>query len=130
MPTVAVRLVAVAGLVLPWLGEPAVAQDSVTKAVESLRGQARDQLLIRDLLDRELVGADGGTVGTVENFVVVPGGRLVAALVETGDGTRLAVPFQLVKLAAGAEKVQATVSAGELTSTSRLKDLAGELTPE
>ena len=68
-------------------------------AVEKLGEMAADQLLIRDFLGMELTGAEGETVGTVRDFVAIPGGKLAGALVETSDGTRILVPWQLLSLA-------------------------------
>lgn len=66
----------------------------------------------------------------MENFVVVPGGRLIAALVETEDGTRIAVPFTAVKLADAAEDahMQVSLGASELQDMDELKSLAESLT--
>ena len=101
---------AVSGLCL-IVGSAAAAQDgplgnlgdltsasAIEKAASQLEQQIKNSVLIKDLLGKSLKGADGATLGTVVNFAVAPGGRLVAALVETGDGTRLAVPFAAVKV--------------------------------
>jgi hypothetical protein len=122
-------------------GAPAAAQDgsgqtitdpaALASAAKNLAGQAADRFLVRDLLGQKLTGVDGNTVGTVRNLVVVPGGRIVAVLVETGDGTRLAVPFTAVKLAGSgsAAPLSATVSASELKGMQELKSLAQSLGP-
>ena len=65
----------------------------------------------------------------MENLVAVPGGRLVAALMTLEGGTRIAVPYQALKVSGAAETVQATLpmSAGDLRGMSELKDLAAQL---
>jgi len=98
---------------------PAVAQDvpdagealpaDVGEAAELLRGAAEDALLLRDLLGTEIGDPGGDTVGTVANFVVIPGGRIVAAVIETSDGDRLPVPFAAVKLQARSGEAQAVL---------------------
>lgn len=103
---------------------------ALASAAETLARDAADRLLVRDLLGAEIQSADGETLGTVENFVVVPGGRLVAAVVETADGTRLAVPFPAVKLAAASRDgaMKLTLPAGEVRSAEALRTLAETLT--
>ncbi|MGJ3264302.1 MAG: PRC-barrel domain-containing protein [Salinarimonas sp.] len=103
-PCLAARLAA--ALVLA--AGPALAQDvtspedvtgALSDATSALAEAGEDALLVRDLLGMELANPSGETAGTVRDFVVVPGGRLVAALVETPDGTRVPVPFAAIKLA-------------------------------
>jgi PRC-barrel domain len=120
---------------------PAAAQESgsdaqrvsdpaaLASAAKDLAGMASDRLLIKDLLGQELAGPDGNSVGTIEDLVVVPGGRVVAALVETSDGTRLAIPFAAVKLASAADgpPVSTTLKADEIKGMSELKTLAQTL---
>ena len=115
---------------LPGVSGSLTNASDLASAAQDLAGMAQDRLLIKDLLGRKLTGNDGETVGTIENFVVIPGGRLVAAVVETGDGTRIAVPFAAVKLASAAQGagVQATLPASELKGMSELKSLADSLT--
>jgi sporulation protein YlmC with PRC-barrel domain len=55
-----------------------------------------DVLLIADLLGREVVGPDGGSLGTVEDFVLIPGGNLVAALIARPDAPTIALPYEAV----------------------------------
>ncbi len=102
--------------------------DLATMAGE-VRGLAEDRLLVRDMLGEPLLGGDGETVGTVEDFVVIPGGRLVAAMVETGDGTRIAVPFAAVKLgqAAAAGMMQVPLDASDIRGSAELRSLAETL---
>lgn len=120
------------------LGVPASAQDlptfddltsasAIASAAESLESKLGDRLLVRDLLGKELKGADGESVGTIEDLAVVPGGRVIAAIVSTGDGSRIAVPFAAVKLADSASRVEVPVAASELTGMSALGSLATAL---
>ena len=97
-------------------------------AVEKLGEMAADQLLIGDFLGMELTGAEGETVGTVRDFVAIPGGNLVAALVETSDGTRILVPWQLLSVeSADGKAIRATQTAADLTGSQKLVDLASQL---
>lgn len=97
---------------------------------QDVGAMAADKLLVRDMLGQPLLGEGGETVGTVEDFVVVPGGRIVAALVETQDGSRIAVPFTAVKLgqAASSGMMQVPLPASELTGAEALRSLASQLT--
>ncbi|WP_334061076.1 PRC-barrel domain-containing protein [Limimaricola cinnabarinus] len=97
-------------------------------AVEKLGEMAADQLLIRDFLGMELTGAEGETVGTVRDFVAIPGGKLAGALVETSEGTRILVPWQLLSVeSADGKAIRATQAAADLTGSQDLVDLASQL---
>lgn len=127
------------------LAAPAAAQDDpfvkmgdltsatgIGQAAEKIRNTAKDGMLVADLLGKELTGHDGHVLGTVKDFVVVPGGRLIAAVVETDDGQRIAVPFAAIKLE-GLRGQRLPVTAEELKSMTELSELgkaidAGELT--
>ena len=102
---------------------------SIASAAQSLREAGMDKLLIQDLIGKTLSGTDGNTVGTIEDFAVVPGGRIIAALVSTGDGTVIAVPYAAIKLAnaAGTASLHVPVRASELQGMSELKSLANSL---
>lgn len=88
------------------------------EAAEMLRDAAENAILVRDLFGAEIAGPDGTTVGTVENLAVVPGGRIVAAIVERSDGTRVPVPYAAVTLERKAGAVAGTLDRplSELTS--------------
>ena len=97
-------------------------------AVEKLGEMAADQLLIGDFLGMELTGAEGETVGTVRDFVAIPGGKLAGALVETSEGTRILVPWQLLSVeSADGKAIRATQAAADLTGSQDLVDLASQL---
>ncbi len=139
------RTTALAAPLALLLAGPAAAQDDpfvkmgdltsavgIAEAAKKIRDTATAGMLVADLLGKELTGHDGETLGTVENFVVVPGGRLIAAVVETGDGARIAVPFAAIKLA-GLRGQRLPVTVEELRGMTELVDLgaaidAGELT--
>lgn len=121
---------------------PAAAADGVPDAVDEIGSaselgdaaekavnEAEDSLLIKDLLGKEVKGVDGDTIGEIENFVVVPGGRIVAALVETDDGTMLALPMAALKLAATADDagIEVPVPASEVVDLDKLKESAEKL---
>jgi ribosomal 30S subunit maturation factor RimM len=120
---------------------PAAAQDggplpadltsasAIASAATSLAEMVQDKLLIRDLLGKEITGSNGDRLGTVENLAVIPGGRIVAAIVSTDGGTRIAVPYTAIKVTRAAEQaqLQAKVPASELTGMSELSSLADSL---
>lgn len=124
---------------LAFLAAPASAQDlpsslddltdasSIASAAQTLVEQAEDRILVRDMLGKEIKGSDGETIGTVENLAVVPGGRIVAAIVDTGQDSRIALPFAAVKLAGSASALEVPVPASELTGMSALRSLADSL---
>ena len=99
--------------------------DPFASAADAVVDMAESKLLIRDLLDTEIMGADGDSLGTVSDFVVLPGGNLVAVTVDLSDGGRIALPFELVKIQEGA--ITATETAADLTGSQRLQDLAQTL---
>lgn len=103
---------------------------SLASAAQTLREAEMKRLLIKDLLGKKLSGADGSTVGTIENFAVIPGGRIIAALVSTDDGTMIAVPYAAIKVAnaAGAVDLNIPVPASEIQGMSELRSLASSIT--
>lgn len=122
-----------------FLPLPGVAQDfpspgdltsgsAIASAAESLAGQASDSLLVRDLFGKELKGSDGEVVGTVDDLAVIPGGRVVAAIVSTRDGAQIAVPFAAVKLTGSASALEVPIAASELSGLTALKSFADSLT--
>lgn len=125
-------------MALALLPVPSAAQDlpspgdltsasGIASAARNLAGEAEDRLLVRDLLGKELKGADGNTLGTVEDLAVIPGGRVVAAIVSTGNGKRIAVPFAAVKLAGTGSSLEVPVAASDLAGRAELRSLAESL---
>ena len=114
---------------LPDLPHQLSDASSIASAAQTLSGQVGDKLLIRDLLGKELTGSGGEVVGTVENLVAIPGGRLIAALVSTESG-QIAVPFAAIKVVGAAESsgLEVPVPASELTGMAELRSLAESLT--
>lgn len=102
---------------------------AIAEAATKLAGAVEDRLLIKDLIGKELKGKDGETLGTVEDFVVVAGGRLIAAMVKTEDDERLAVPFAAVKVAGSAEDagLELPIDASELEDMDELRSLTDAL---
>lgn len=105
-------------LALACADEPAAAQSgsssqgsgfggAVQSAIGSLTGAAKDKVLIKDLLGMKVSGPGGGTIGTVSDFAVLPGGRMIAALLTTADPKigQIAVPFTAIKIASSAKTV-------------------------
>lgn len=98
-------------------------------ALDLAKGAASDSLLIKDLLGRTVTGPDGTEIGTVENFMVVPGGRIVAAVLQTsgGESRRIAVPFSLVKLSGTADKLSLQATLQELQNMPAIQSLTAAL---
>ncbi|WP_029032372.1 PRC-barrel domain-containing protein [Salinarimonas rosea] len=128
MPARRLLLAALLAGAVPFAAGSVLAQDatlpedptgSISDAASALKDAGENALLVRDLLGMELTDPSGETAGTVRDFVVIPGGRLVAALVETPDGTRVPVPFAAIKLAAKGDAAQATLARplSEVTSS-------------
>ena len=103
--------------------------EGMAQAAQAIADAGVDKLLIADLVGSTLEGPGGEALGTVENLVAVPGGRLVAALVSLEDGTRIAVPYAALKVAGAAGTARATVpmTAEELRGMTELQDLATQL---
>lgn len=101
-------------------------RDAIAKAASTLAETAKDSVLLKDLLDKRIKGSDGKTIGTVKNFAVVPGGRLMAAIVELGDGTRMALPLGAIKglTSASGAGLQVPITASEARQMGELKTLA------
>ncbi|WP_349371140.1 PRC-barrel domain-containing protein [Salinarimonas sp.] len=139
------RAVLSTALALAFVGPPALAQqqsgaaatptpmprpDGMAEAATALRDAAENALLVRDLLGKEVADPSGGSVGTIANLAVIPGGRIVAAILETPDGTRVPVPFAAVKVAAKASTVSLTKPLSELQAGDAygaLEDAAAQL---
>jgi sporulation protein YlmC with PRC-barrel domain len=110
------------------LPDPAAVTEGAAALVSELGDMAADHLLIADMLGAEVIGADGTAIGTVENFVAIPGGRLVAAVIARMDGGRIALPWDAVKagVAAG-EAIELPMTEAELDGAEALRDLTEAL---
>lgn len=87
-------------------------------AASALTDAARDRLLVADLIGAEITDP-AGRAGTVTNLVAVPGGRLVAVLVEpSGGGEPIALPYQILKLDTASDTLGVSLER-------RLSELAG-----
>ncbi|WP_181707653.1 PRC-barrel domain-containing protein [Chthonobacter rhizosphaerae] len=77
-------------------------------AAATLSKSAKDSLLVRDLLGAEVTAPGGDVSGTVQDLVVVPGGRIVAAIVEpkAKGADPVPVPFAAVKVKKSASRLQ------------------------
>ncbi len=102
-------LIATAMLALPVRAQDLPDVATATKdALSALESAGRERLLVGSLIGSDVSGPDGEVVGTVDDLVVIPGGRIVAALIQPRDGGDVVpVPYQLVKLSHGAETVSA-----------------------
>jgi ribosomal 30S subunit maturation factor RimM len=125
---------ALALFILPALVSPPAGAQSPADAAAIAEGAAAlasevgeiaaDSLLIADMLGAEVVGADGQPIGTVEDFVAAPGGRLLAAVVARSGGGRVALPWTAVKagVAAGGT-IELPMTEAELDGAEALRDL-------
>ena len=102
---------------------------AASAAAEAIRGAAEDRLLIADVIGAEVTGPDGASLGTVENLVAVPGGKLVAAVLAVEGGERLPVPYELVKVSSAADTLGISLPVGleELRADEAVAALAGAL---
>ena len=112
-------------LVLLLAANPAHAQSlgdvagAAKEAADTLKSAAENKLLVADMLGAEVTGPGGEAIGTVENLAVVPGGKLVAAVIALEGGDKLPVPYQMVKVSRAQEKLGVTLPVS-------LKDLRGD----
>ncbi len=112
-------------------GPPGDLASAAQNAIQALPSAAKDKLLVKDLLGAKVVGPGGNPVGTVEDLVVVPGGRVVAAIISTkakGAG-RIPVPFSAVKLSrtAGTLGLTLPVEVSKLRAMKEIQSLADQL---
>jgi hypothetical protein len=82
------------------LTDPAKIGDAAAKAADRLAKKAKSKVLASKMIGRKVTGPGGGTVGTVEDLVVVPGGQVVAVLVKPGSGQPVALPYGALKVSA------------------------------
>ena len=114
---------------MPSLPQDITSTSALQSAARAIAEAGGDKLLIRDLLDKPIVGKGGSEIGIVKNFAVVPATGMVAAIVETPDGGRLAIPLKAVKVgsAAGSAPLEVPFAASEVTGMSALSSLAETL---
>ncbi len=103
---------------------PGDVASAAAKAAQVLRSVAKDKLLVRDLLGAPVSEPGGGKVGTVADLVVIPGGRVVAALISTKDKNmgRIPVPFSAAKVTHTAGKLGMTLPVS-LSDLKRMKEV-------
>ncbi len=83
------------------LTDPAKIGDAAQKAADQFGQKAKSKLLASKMLGQEVTGPGGGTVGTLQDLVVVPGGQVIAVLVKPSDGGQpVALPYQAMKVSA------------------------------
>lgn len=85
------------------LTDPAAIGDAASEAAELLGEKAKHKLLASEMIGRDVTGPGGDTIGTVEDLVVVPGGKVVAILVKPPGGQSgkpVALPYQALKVSA------------------------------
>jgi hypothetical protein len=95
---------------------------AASDAVSALGSAAKDKLLVRDLLGASVTGPDGSDAGTIEDLVVIPGGRVVAAIVKakSADGERVPIPFAVAKMSRSAGKLGISLPVG----LSQIRDMS------
>lgn len=117
-------------------GAAALAQDlpdlssASSDAVSALSDAAESKLLIADLIGANVSDPSGNTVGTVDDLVAIPGGRIVAALIKPSDGGDLVpVPFKAVKVSQTADKASAALpdTLGAMRDSSAVQKLSDAL---
>lgn len=117
---------------------PVLAQDKTSPddfaqtagdAVATLRDAATEKVLIRDLLGQDVTGPSGRSLGTVENFAMIPGGRLVAIVLQLTDGDRVALPYQVLTVSTAAETLELSVpmDTTAILNDARVDELSGLL---
>lgn len=84
------------------LTDPAAITDAAASAAQTLEKSAKGHLLVAEMLGSEIAGPSGDTLGTLENLVVIPGGKIVAAIVKPKQGDPIALPYQALKVSAAA----------------------------
>lgn len=116
---------------VPALG-PALGD--VAEAARDLAGRVADHVLVADMLGRDVIGPDGEALGTLGDLVVLPGGNLVAAVVDLGDGDgeggggRIALPWDAAKAGVRAgEPVEVPFTRAEIEGDAALRDLSAAL---
>ena len=124
----ALPLPATAAEPLQGIPDPQAIGDIAGDATKTLSEKARQKVLVRGMLGSEITGPGGGTIGTLDNLVIVPGGQVVAAIVKPEDGEPLALPYQALKVSAAASAGKAAgvslpVGLEELRGMQSVKDL-------
>lgn len=68
--------------------------------IQALRSAAKDKLLVKDLLGVRVTDPGESTIGTVKDFVLILGGRIVAATISTMDkkAGHIPVPLSVAKV--------------------------------
>jgi PRC-barrel domain len=82
------------------LTDPAKIEEAAKKAADQLGKKAKAKVLASELIGRKVTGPGGGTVGTVEDLVVVPGGQVLAVLIKSDGGQPVALPYGALKVSA------------------------------
>lgn len=110
---------------------PGDVASATTEALHTLGSAAKDKLLVRDLIGAKVTGPSASPLGTVEDLVVIPGGRVVAAIISPNakDLGRVPVPFSVTKISHYAGKLELTlpVSLSELKGMKEVQSLAQAL---
>ena len=119
---------AAAPLLAQDMPDPAAMLDGAADLAADLGGRAADSVLLADSLGAEVIGPDGEPLGTVADFVVLPGGNLVAAVIERPDGGRLALPWEAVQagIMAG-RRIELPMTGAEIEGAAALGDLTAAL---
>lgn len=128
-PTLTAVTLSMAFACLPARAQAPDVGTMTSDAVATLKGAAKDRLLVGDMIGSPVNGPSGSEVGTIANLVAIPGGRLVAVVVDLSDGSKLPIPYQVMKieLAADTLNISLPVTVDELRNDSGVKELQGLL---
>ena len=85
--------------------------------------------MVADMLGAKVTTPSGDTAGTIRNLVAVPGGRLVAVILELSDGQKLAVPYDIMKVSSASDTLDLSIPMGveALTGSQAVKEVSSLL---
>lgn len=90
---------------------PSEVASAVTEAASQLKSRGKDKIMISKVLGSQVKGPSGQTYGTVDDLVIIPGGRVVAALIKPSDGGDIVpIPYTALKLGSASAKGNVVIS--------------------
>ena len=84
------------------LTDPTAISDAAASGLEALQDASADKVMVSAMMGRKVRGPGGETLGTLEDLVVIPGGKIVAILVRPDEGEPVALPYQALKVSGAA----------------------------
>ena len=105
------------------------ARSAVRDAGSCLGEAAREQVFVADFPDSDAKGPGGDVVGTVRTVAVIPGGTIVAMVIDLEDGGRTAVPCRAVTVSRAPGQAGMTIpfTLAEMTGDAALAALGEAL---